>query len=248
MATFVHDPREAQDERYFRERAAFAQRYKHLGLWHVMDHWSAYCGVENLARALYIVEALRSTLRVPGDAVECGAWRGATTLLMAKVLKIETRESTKHVQAFDTWQGFQGWGPHDNEQTRAEYDVDGPQANRFVETLAELRDLIALYDLPVTLHQGFLQQTLPAFVRDLPGWKCAFVYLDVDLYEPTKAALDALYPHLSPGAIILCDEYSCPQWPGETCAVDEHLAAHPGAYRVEALTTVRQPTLKLIRQ
>jgi hypothetical protein len=49
------------------------------------------------------------------------------------------------------------------------------------------------------------------------------LYLDFDVYEPTKAAIEALRPHMPKGAAIVFDELYSRQWPGETLAVLETL-------------------------
>ena len=47
------------------------------------------------------------------------------------------------------------------------------------------------------------------------------LFLDADLFEPTKAALDAFLPRMPKGSLIVFDELDNPQWPGETMAALE---------------------------
>jgi hypothetical protein len=56
----------------------------------------------------------------------------------------------------------------------------------------------------------------------------SLVHFDVDLYKPTRTALECFWPVLSRGGVMLFDEYSIPDWPGETRAVDEFFADKPG--------------------
>jgi hypothetical protein len=49
------------------------------------------------------------------------------------------------------------------------------------------------------------------------------LYLDVDLYEPTRAALAAFVPRMPKGAIVVFDELNAETFPGETMAADEIL-------------------------
>jgi hypothetical protein len=49
----------------------------------------------------------------------------------------------------------------------------------------------------------------------------SLLFLDVDLYEPTKAALEAFVPRIPLGGIIAFDELDNPLWPGETLAAME---------------------------
>ena len=47
-----------------------------------------------------------------------------------------------------------------------------------------------------------------------------FLNLDVDLYEPSKVILEYLWPLMSPGGIMLLDDYA--KFPGETKAADDY--------------------------
>ena len=47
----------------------------------------------------------------------------------------------------------------------------------------------------------------------------ALLYVDLDLYEPTKAALEHLVPRMPKGSIIAFDQLNSSAWPGETTAV-----------------------------
>ena len=49
------------------------------------------------------------------------------------------------------------------------------------------------------------------------------IHFDVDLYKPTKIALEQLWPKLSKGGILIFDEYGIGDWQGETQAVDEFI-------------------------
>lgn len=41
----------------------------------------------------------------------------------------------------------------------------------------------------------------------------------MDLYEPTKLALEYFLPRMPKGAVLAFDELDNPMWPGETLAV-----------------------------
>ncbi len=49
----------------------------------------------------------------------------------------------------------------------------------------------------------------------------SLLYLDLDVYEPTKVAIENLLPRMPRGAVIVFDELNAPNWPGETAAVME---------------------------
>ena len=49
------------------------------------------------------------------------------------------------------------------------------------------------------------------------------MYLDFDLYAPTKKALEVLVPRMVKGSILAFDEINNPAYPGETTALLETL-------------------------
>jgi hypothetical protein len=68
-----------------------------------------------------------------------------------------------------------------------------------------------------------VEETLPARA---PG-KIALLRLDTDWYESTRCEMEHLYPRLSPGGVLIVDDYG--HWQGARDAVDEYLAAHEEA-------------------
>jgi O-methyltransferase len=67
----------------------------------------------------------------------------------------------------------------------------------------------------VIFHKGYFPDTADA-VKDI---RFAFVNMDADLHNPTKAGLEFFYPRLSPGGIILIHDYNA-DWPELMNAVD----------------------------
>jgi predicted O-methyltransferase YrrM len=49
--------------------------------------------------------------------------------------------------------------------------------------------------------------------------------LDTDWYESTRAELEVLYPRLSPGGVLIIDDYG--HWGGAKKAVDEYFRGRP---------------------
>ncbi len=53
------------------------------------------------------------------------------------------------------------------------------------------------------------------------------MHVDVDLYRPTRDTVEFFYPRLSPGGVILFDDYGSAMCPGAARAVDEFVAGCP---------------------
>ncbi len=74
-------------------------------------------------------------------------------------------------------------------------------------------------DRQITLLKGYFEQTLP----QAPESRYSFVHLDCDIYGSYRQCLEYFYPRMTPGGIILFDEYNDPPWPGCNKAIDEFL-------------------------
>ena len=74
----------------------------------------------------------------------------------------------------------------------------------------------------VELVKGDACETIPEYVKQNPGLRISLLHLDLDLYEPTLAALEHLYPLVVSGGVVLLDEYAMDGFPGESKAFDEY--------------------------
>lgn len=211
------------------------------------------CRRQWLKRFLAHSEFFKETLDVPGDIAEVGVFRGLGLMTWANLLEAYTvGDRTKTVYGFDNWKGFTELAAEDGA------DVDDVQKHEGgfspEQYKQELEAAIAIFDedrfIPwkarVKLVEGQIEQTAGQFVADHPGVRFSLVHLDCDLYKPTKAAIEAFWPRLSRGGIMLFDEYGIKDWPGETQAVDEFFADQPGI-RVQTLEWTNAPAGYIIK-
>lgn len=60
---------------------------------------------------------------------------------------------------------------------------------------------------------GWIQDTLPKYIKDNKNLEINFVHIDTDTYPTCKFILEHIKPFLTNGAIILFDElYDFPGW------------------------------------
>lgn len=71
--------------------------------------------------------------------------------------------------------------------------------------------------------KGDATQTIPEFLKDNRHVIISLLYLDMDIYEPTKVALKEFLPRMAKGSIIAFDELNWKSFPGETIATLEEL-------------------------
>ena len=72
--------------------------------------------------------------------------------------------------------------------------------------------------------KGYFNESLPAMIEKTPSVKFAVARFDGDTYDSTMQALQALYPHISPGGYVIVDDYS--DWISCREAVDEYRSTH----------------------
>ena len=95
--------------------------------------------------------------------------------------------------------------------------------------IREFDDNRFLHQFPkVELVAGDACRTIPAYVETHRHLSVSLLFLDFDLYEPTKAALDHLLPRMPKGAVLAFDEINNANWPGETEALIRHLGTLNG--------------------
>lgn len=163
---------------------------------------------------------------VPGCFVECGVWKGGSAAIMALAIKNSGRE--RHLHLFDSFEGLPEPTETDGQQAAA-YSGGRNQGklatvNQCRAGLDEVKHLILdEINVPKELahfHVGWFQNTIPVDAKHLGP--IALLRLDGDWYDSTKICLEHLYPLLSPGGIIVVDDYFA--WEGCRKATDEYRA------------------------
>jgi O-methyltransferase len=171
----------------------------------------------SLDRYLYFFDQLEAARDVPGDIVECGVSIGHGALLF--LLLSEYLGVERIYYGFDSFTGF----PDPVEKDEATpITGKGFWASPTDAVLRVLRDGRVAEDTirdRVRLTKGMFKDTLPHYEG-----RIALLHLDCDLYESYRTALETLYAKVSPGGIIMFDEYGDQRWPGAKKAIDEFFA------------------------
>lgn len=141
----------------------------------------------------------------PGDIAEFGVFDGGSTREMARLAP------ERRVWAFDTYEGMPA------KEFNPIWDHDEPGKFKPTEAVAALFDGFG----NIIPMKGRFEETIPLVPS---GVKFCFVYMDCDLYESHRQVFEWLPKHLTPGAVILIDDYRICK--GCKKAVDEFCAAH----------------------
>jgi hypothetical protein len=192
-----------------------------------LENFPKYVRRQHLKRFLAMYEIFKLILPVKGSIVECGVFRGFSLMTWAKLSTIlEPENLTRRVYGFDTFDGFPSVTDMDRKAS-GEAEPGDFQSSSY----DELQELIRLYDqdrflghIPkVQLVRGDAAESIPDFVRENTHLLVSLLFLDMDLYEPTKAALEHFLPRMPKGAVLAFDELDNPIWPGETTALLDSL-------------------------
>jgi hypothetical protein len=156
---------------------------------------------------------------IPGDLVECGVWRGGAAFLMAEILE-RRGETDRKVWLFDSFEGLP-----------APREIDGHRAHEYAEKKddpgyydncrADVEDVrasarrLGLEDL-TEIVPGWFDDTLPEHSERIGP--IAVLRIDCDWHDPVALCLETLYDQVSPGGIVIIDDY----YTYEGCAIAVH--------------------------
>ncbi len=165
---------------------------------------------------------------IPGDIVECGVWRGGSSMLMAEALLSEGSDS-RSLYLYDTYAGM-------SEPTDKDVNLHGTSSIAKWQRLQkgainewdyasreEVEKNLSATGYPESrLHfvEGKVEETIPATMPE----RIALLRLDTDWHDSTKHTLEHLFPRLSKGGVLVIDDYG--HWQGARQAVDEYFKAN----------------------
>ncbi|OGW36948.1 MAG: macrocin O-methyltransferase [Nitrospirae bacterium RBG_13_39_12] len=163
---------------------------------------------------------------IPGDIVECGVWKGGSMMAAALAL-IAMKDTDRNLYLFDTFEGM-------TEPTKDDISCKGDRAldllkknekdeESYIWAYSPLEkvksNLLSIgYDFrKIHFIKGKVEETIPEKAPE----KISLLRLDTDWYKSTLHELAHLYPRLSPGGIIIIDDYG--HWHGARKATEEFI-------------------------
>ena len=193
------------------------------------------CGpytMTTIPRMHALFEAVRhiERLGIEGDVVECGVWRGGSSMLAALTL-MEEQAPARELWLYDTFEGMSEPTEHDVSAGGDRVSENWERYRRRLDHpvfayagLAEVQANMTSTGYPtdrIRYVAGKVEETIPATMPN----RIALLRLDTDWYESTRHELEHLYPRLAPGGVLIIDDYGA--WQGARRAVDEWRASIP---------------------
>jgi hypothetical protein len=175
--------------------------------------------------AMYQASRYVADAGIPGDVVECGVWRGGSSMMGALAMSAVPGAARK-LWLYDTFEGMpepsqEDYGLH-GEDALAEWQRNqrGEINEWCYAPLEEVRANLLSTGLAADgfeLVQGLVEETIPARVPE----QISLLRLDTDWYESTYHELVHLFPRLVPGGVLILDDYG--HWGGVRDAVDRYV-------------------------
>ncbi len=174
------------------------------------------------------MELTERVKQVSGAVVECGVWRGGMCAGLASLLGPE-----REYWLFDSFVGLPPAKAVDGQQA-LDWQKDTMSPTYFENCAAEESFAAEAMRLSGATKaqtvKGWFNETLPG--RTIPGG-IALLRLDGDWYESTMTCLEALYPQVVSGGLIVIDDYYA--WDGCSRAVHDYLSKISSADRLRNL-------------
>ena len=169
-----------------------------------------------------ILELLEQTIEagIAGDVVEFGCYAGTTSLFIQRLLIASRQRQKLHV--YDSFLGLPEKSTQDQSAAGTQF-----RPGELAATKAELILNFKKAGLPLPyIHKSWFEDLSS---QDIPA-RIAFAFLDGDYYESILTPLKLIWPRLSPGAIVVVDDYQNEALPGASRAVDAWLKDKPNVH------------------
>jgi hypothetical protein len=194
------------------------------------------CDPTRIGKLIAHFRLYEQILAVPGAIVECGVFKGNSLFRWASFRALFEAHAGREIIAFDTFGEFPPAQRADDRAVLQGFlEVAGNMSAPIEDIQGVLEQKGCAAD--VDLVAGDLVSGLAPFLERRPRLGVALLHIDVDLFEPTRAALEQLGPRISSGGVCVLDDYGI--FPGATEAIDAYCGRQ--GLQIERLPYVRAP-------
>lgn len=153
------------------------------------------------------------TAGTPGDIVEFGCYIGTTSLFIRRLLDKHGESERRAFHVYDSFEGL----PEKDKQDASRVGEAFKAGELKVGKKTLLREFQAANLRPPITHKGWFSDLT---ATDVPE-QIAFAFLDGDFYQSIIDPLKLVWPRMTPGGIVLIDDYGREALPGVERAVHD---------------------------
>ena len=164
--------------------------------------------------------------KIPGDFVECGVWKGGSSMVIAKTL-LNMKETKRKIYLYDTFAGMSKPTEKDMQSFDSVAAIkvwrrkQKKDHNEWAfSPIYEVKKNMLATGYPeknIVYVEGKVEDTIP---ETIPA-KIALLRLDTDWYESTYHELKHLFPLVSYKGVLIIDDYG--HFTGAKEATDKYL-------------------------
>lgn len=198
----------------------------------LITNYGLFSGDTNLFKTLVVFDLINKISKVKGDIIELGIHKGNTSLLLKKILDIF--KIKKKLYLLDHFKGLIHYNKKDtklSKKLRGKYVGKKKQIESFINFFNFKKIRIINKDA-TTLKTGYFGKK-----------KFSLAYFDMDLYQPTVCALEAIDKNISVGGLIVFDEGYKKLWSAKL-AIKDFLKTKKN-YKKILIDKTRQPDIIL---
>lgn len=202
---------------------------KNLSNEDILKNYLSFVRRRDLTRLFAHYEMFKLIKNLPGSIVEVGIYLGSGLFTWANLLETFCAgDRNRLVFGFDNFQGYKNFSKEDkifknfvktnNHLLKSDF--------KLVQDLLRIKtnDNILKGIKRAEIINGDISKSIIKFKKKRPGIKISLLYLDVNLYKPTKKALDELYELVVPRGIIAFNGYGQLPHEGEVKALDDFIS------------------------
>jgi len=147
--------------------------------------------------------AAATAVRLPGDFVECGVNAGFVS--SAIMHRLDWKNIPKRFYLVDTFRGpiTAQYSGEEIEAGRLKLAENAIASGGYVTDTERVRSNYAEWP-----NAFVIQGVVPEILPEIPVDRVAFLHLDMNCAYPERAALEFFWTRLTPGALVLLDDYS----------------------------------------
>lgn len=166
---------------------------------------SRFMSRQEFAKLRTYIDIVEKTKGIGGSIAECGVYFGGGFFNFANALAaFEPYNYPCKVVGFDTFQGNKSMSKRDLNRHHGDFMYKA-------EVYEDIERAIGIFDSDrplghlskLELVRGDLVETAPAYMDNNPGTMWRVISLSVNLFEPSVAAIEAFWPRLQSGGILV---------------------------------------------
>lgn len=178
---------------------------------------------QQMSRIMFMYELYKKIINVHGSIIEFGVRWGQDLVLFESFRgMLEPFNYNRKIIGFDTWEGFPSVSKYDGNNHVGDMNVVSEYENYLYNLLQLHENSSPISHIKKSeIIKGDAINTFEEYLKQHQELIIAFVYFDLDIYQPTKACLELCKKRLIKGSVIGFDQLNHIDFPGECVAFRE---------------------------